>query len=48
MWTLTGMLFSEEYMWEQNVNELKQLGQSGCGESNNELTCCVEDRELNE
>jgi len=30
------------------VGGLKILGQSGCGENSNELTCCVEDRELNE
>ena len=38
MWTLTGILLCEEYMWEQKVNGVKQLGQSGCGESNNILT----------
>ena len=30
------------------MDGLKKLGQSGCGESNNELTCSVKDRELNE
>jgi hypothetical protein len=29
------------------VNGIKQIGQSVCGERNNELTCCVEDSELN-
>ena len=29
------------------MNGIKQIGQSVCGESNNELTCCVEDSELN-
>jgi hypothetical protein len=42
------MLISEEYMCEQKVDELKKLSQSGRGESNNELTCSVKDRELNE
>jgi hypothetical protein len=30
------------------VNGPKKLGQLGCGEISNELTCFVEDRELNE
>ena len=30
------------------MNGLKKLGLSGCGENSDELTCCVEDRELNE
>jgi len=30
------------------VNGLKKLGQPGFGENSNQLTCCVEDRELNE
>jgi hypothetical protein len=42
------MLFSEEYVWEQKVGGLKELDQSGSGASNNELTCSVKDRELNE
>jgi hypothetical protein len=42
------MLFSELFVLEQKVDGLKKLGQLGCGENSNELTCCVEDRELNE
>jgi hypothetical protein len=30
------------------VGGLKKLGQSGCDENGNELTCSAEDRELNE
>jgi len=40
-------VFIEEYVLEENVNGVKQFGHSGCGESNNEHTCCVEDRDLN-
>jgi hypothetical protein len=36
------------HVWEQKVGGLKKLGQSGCGEKGNELTCSAEDRELNE
>jgi len=35
-------------VWEQKVDGLKKLGQSGSGESSNEPMCSVKDRELNE
>ena len=45
------MFFSEEYVWEQKIGELKELGERvwvRLVENSNEPVCYVKDRELNE